>query len=465
MIDAPLTLSELAHQSQPAWDAGLRVLQPWRFAGNEADHTAALLTTFAPPPFARVLDVGCGFGETAKQMKMQRDDLEFVLLNAVQSQLDHCPAEFERVLGNAHALPFPDESFDALMFNAALCNMDVYVALAEASRVLKPGGVLFLNELQRTDGDNDALTAWCGARAYTHEQLEALAGCFGLTLDRAHSPYPTGEYLRDISAEPSAYDAAFIGVRPGLWRFIRQDTLPVAAKVGSTIGRHDKIALQVSGGKDSLALLYLMMPWWPRLCVYWLNTGDAYPEMVERMAQVRAEVPYFHEIKGRQPETVAADGWPSDVIPHLHTSLGNMVFGATDFKVQSRLDCCWRSLMLPMHQAMQDAGVTLIVRGKREEEADKTGLKSGYIDNGIELLFPILDWTADEVFGFLAANNIELPPFYELAASSLDCMSCTAWLEHKNGDYLRAHYPERHTEHLMRLGKILGAVTEQMKGM
>lgn len=465
MLDTPLSIADLAAQTQPAWDAGLRVLQPWRFADSDAGHTAALLETFAPPPFARVLDVGCGFGETAKQMKEQRDDLEFVLLNAVQGQLDLCPAEFERVLGDAHALPFPDESFDALMFNAALCNMDVYVALAEASRVLKPGGVMFLNELQRTDGDNDALTAWCGARAYSHEQLETLAGCFGLTLDRAHSPAATEHYLRGISDDPAAYDAAFNGVKPGLWRFIRQDVLPVAAKVGSIIGRHDRIALQVSGGKDSLALLYLMMPWWPRLCVYWLNTGDAYPEMVERMEKIRAEVPYFREIKGRQPEIIAADGWPSDVVPHLHTTLGNAVFGPTEFKVQARLDCCWRSLMLPMHQAMQDAGVTLIVRGKREEEADKTGLQSGYVENGIELLFPILDWKAADVFGFLAANDIELPPFYGLANSSLDCMSCTAWLEHKNGDYLAAHYPERHTEHLRRLGLIRDAVSEQMRGM
>lgn len=465
MIDAPIELRELAAQSGPAWDMGLRTLQPWRFADSDADHTSELLATFAPAPFARVLDVGCGFGETARLMKAQRDDLEFVLLNVVQSQLDRCPDEFERVLADAHDLPFPDESFGAVMYNAALCNMDVYVALAEASRVLKPGGVLFLNELQRTDGDNTALADWCGARAYTHEQLETLAGCFGLTLDRAHSPAVAGDYLRGISVDPAAYDAAFAGVKPGLWRFVRQGVLPVAAKVGSTIGRHDKIALQVSGGKDSLALLYLLQPWWPRLCVFWMNTGDAYPEMVERMEMIRSEVPHFVEIAGLQKEIIAADGWPSDIVPHLHTTLGNAVFGSTEFKVQSRLDCCWRSLMLPMHRAMQDAGVTLIVRGKREEEADKTGLQSGYVENGIELLFPILDWTADQVFGFLADNAIELPPFYGLANSSLDCMSCTAWLEHKNGDYLQAHYPERFTEHRRRLGLIRDAVTEQLKGM
>jgi phosphoadenosine phosphosulfate reductase len=325
--------------------------------------------------------------------------------------------------------------------------------------------VLFLNELLRTDGDNAALEAWCGARAYTHEQLETMAGCFGLVLDYVAEPTYVDTYLRGLSLDVAGYDAAFHGVRPRLWRFIRQDVLPVAAKVGSALGRHDKIALQVSGGKDSLALLYLLMPWWKRLCVYWLNTGDAYPEMIERMARIRAEVPYFREINGCQPEIVAADGWPSDVVPHQHTTLGNLVFGATSFKVQSRLDCCWRALMLPLHQALVADGVTLAIRGKRADEADKTGLQSGYIDeNGIELLFPILDWSADEVFAFLADNDIEAPPFYSHANSSLDCMSCTAWLEHKNGAYLAAHYPDRHTEHRRRLELIRDAVIDQMKG-
>jgi phosphoadenosine phosphosulfate reductase len=251
-----------------------------------------------------------------------------------------------------------------------------------------------------------------------------------------------------------------------MWRFTRRNTLPVAARVARTIARHERIALQVSGGKDSLALLYMLRPWWDRLCVYWVNPGDAYPEMIERMAAIRAEVPNFREVAGRQPERIAAAGWPSDVVPHLHTALGNLVFGATPFKVQSRLDCCWNALMLPLHQAIVADGVTLAIRGKRADEADQTGLQSGYVDeNGIELLFPIMDWSASEVFGYLADEGIEVPPFYAHANSSLDCMSCTAWLEHNNGAYLQANYPERYTEHTRRLGLIRDAITEQTKGM
>jgi 3'-phosphoadenosine 5'-phosphosulfate sulfotransferase (PAPS reductase)/FAD synthetase len=235
--------------------------------------------------------------------------------------------------------------------------------------------------------------------------------------------------------------------------------------VYDALARHQRIALQFSGGKDSLALLYLMRPWWDRLCVYWLNTGDAYPETVELMARIRGEVPNFKEIHGNQPAIVGQDGWPSDVVPHLHTTDGNMVFGPTPFRVQSRLSCCWRSLMLPMFNAMLDDGITLVIRGKRRDEADRTGVESGDTSNGMEVLFPLMEWTAGNVIQYLRNNGIELPRSYGYANSSLDCMSCTAWLEHRNGDYLQAMYPDRHIEHVRRLGLIREAITEQMRGM
>lgn len=228
-------------------------------------------------------------------------------------------------------------------------------------------------------------------------------------------------------------------------------------------GRHTKVALSFSGGRDSLALLYLMAPWWDRLTVYWTNPGNPFPETVALMEKVRNRVPSFKELPGLQKEIIARDGWPSDVVPQAHTTDGNLIFGPTDFKVQSRLACCWRALMLPTYTAMVADGITCVLRGKRSEEADKTGVESGHITpEGVEVVFPLLDWTGDDVTRFLNAQQVEIPKSYQYANHSLDCMDCTAWWGEGLSRYLRAEHPAQFIEYRRRVFLIKEAITEQM---
>ncbi len=202
------------------------------------------------------------------------------------------------------------------------------------------------------------------------------------------------------------------------------------------------VALQFSGGRDSLAMLLMLRPYWDQLTVYWCNAGDAYPETLELMASVRSMVPHFVEVQGHVAEVHAALGWPSDV---LQAGAG-WPFGTDQFtqhvKLVDRHVCCYRSMMEPTHQRMKADGISLVLRGQRDEDSSKSHVKSGEVVDGITIVYPIASWTTDEVDGYLAEQGWQLPSFYrEGLASMPDCMHCTAWLEHGAVRYVTKHHP------------------------
>lgn len=224
---------------------------------------------------------------------------------------------------------------------------------------------------------------------------------------------------------------------------------------GEIINAHERIALQFSGGRDSLALLLAMRPYWDRVTVYYTNSGDAYPETQALVDAVKSVVPRFVEIEGRVKQVHEQMGWPSDV---MQPGAG-YPFAKTDIEgyvsLIDRHNCCFHSIMQPMHERMQADGITLLIRGQRDEDSTKSHVKSGDVIDGIQLLFPIAHWSTEQVEQFIASQGVPLPAFYSEGLSSApDCMRCTAWLEHGAHKYLMKHHPNVASEVNARLKQI-----------
>lgn len=89
-----------------------------------------------------ILDIGAGTGRYYASLRARFPDIAFTALDNAPPMLSSHPAE-QRIVGAATALPFPSGSFDVVMANHMLYHIpDIYLALSEMRRILKPGGIV-----------------------------------------------------------------------------------------------------------------------------------------------------------------------------------------------------------------------------------------------------------------------------------------------------------------------------------
>ena len=202
-----------------------------------------------------------------------------------------------------------------------------------------------------------------------------------------------------------------------------------------------KVALQFSGGRDSLAMLLALRDCWPLFTVYYTNSGDIYPETRALVDNVALVVPNFVEIQGDSPGVREKHGWPSDLV-HVSDGWQKLMKYEDDLQLSDRYSCCYKSIMLPMQERMRADGITLLLRGQRDEDVPRSLFEDGAQSEGMTLAYPLRAWTTQDVEQFLAGQGMPLPAFYaEGAKTASDCMRCTAWLEHDSSRYLAKAHP------------------------
>lgn len=116
--------------------------------------TAPALEMKSKSDVIRVLDVGCGTGDSlSEEFQLRRGGLEhpahmeMVGVDIDEQRLAEGRTNYPDFLflcAQGEKLPFPDESFDVVISRVAIPYMDISLALREMRRVLKIGGELRL---------------------------------------------------------------------------------------------------------------------------------------------------------------------------------------------------------------------------------------------------------------------------------------------------------------------------------
>lgn len=202
-----------------------------------------------------------------------------------------------------------------------------------------------------------------------------------------------------------------------------------------------------------MCCLYLMLPYLDQVTVYWLNSGDIFPETREVIEHVRGMIPHFVEISSDVNAVIAQHGLPSDLVPANSTFLGQIIEPNGE-PLQQRYDCCYRTVMEPMQRRMIDDGITLIVRGQKNADKGKGPCRSGDQAEGFEVLYPVEDWSVEDVFTYLRGVGAPISRVYESMPTTPECMVCSAWWEDGRAAYLKQYHPEKYQEYRHRLERI-----------
>lgn len=182
-----------------------------------------------PPAPARALEIGCGEGRVSRDLRFRGYDVTGLDLapTLVEAARDAAP-DGAYVVGDAVALPFDDGDFDIVVsYNSLIDVEDMPAAVAEAGRVLRPGGCFcvcvphpFSEAGEFESGADDAPFVVVGSYL-VEADYELVSNRNGIVFHFASRRFPLESYSRALEAAGLTLEAVREPPLPGVDRHRR----------------------------------------------------------------------------------------------------------------------------------------------------------------------------------------------------------------------------------------------------
>jgi len=162
-----------------------------------------------------------------------------------------------------------------------------------------------------------------------------------------------------------------------------------------------KAALQFSGGKDSLALVFHLQALLPYIDVLMLDTGDMTEAAYENAQLVKQIAPHFKVIETDSKAHRKESGDPTSA---------------------NWLNCCLANIWAPMAEYLYANGYKQVFRGTKRCDPYLHGVTPGDVVQGVIYTLPLWEWSDEDVRTYLGTK---MPEQYLNGAKGMpDCVSC-----------------------------------------
>ncbi|QKW07089.1 methyltransferase domain-containing protein [Streptomyces sp. NA04227] len=190
----------------------------------ELERTKELLRRFLPPAPARVLDVGGGTGVHAEWLV--EDGYDVALVDPIARHVEQASAICPASLGDARALEAANDTYDVVQLLGPLYHLpeadDRRRALAEARRVVKPGGLIAAAAINRYASLFEHVT-------YAHLHTERMQASISKILSTAVHDGPgftlayfhRAEELADELREAGLAEVEVFGIEGPAWSLVK----------------------------------------------------------------------------------------------------------------------------------------------------------------------------------------------------------------------------------------------------
>ncbi|MGB0732827.1 MAG: phosphoadenylyl-sulfate reductase [Pontibacterium sp.] len=176
----------------------------------------------------------------------------------------------------------------------------------------------------------------------------------------------------------------------------------------------DGIVLANSLGAEDVLLTDLLARFAPSIPMFVLDTGRLPEETLSLLADVRKQYPAL-VTKVYYPEAADVEGYVKD-------NGVNAFYESQEL----RKGCCFVRKIKPLKRALSDQKAWITgLRRQQSVTRDEIPFEEFDADNGLQKLNPLADWTENEVWEYIKANNVPYNTLHDQHYPSIGCAPCT----------------------------------------